>query len=201
MLFGRVSRKSRKENTPIQKQIPAYSFARHYRNFKLDWLLCANETIKKCNANIQDGSGAHLDKYIDAFLKLWAYFSFRNSSEFIYLVQIDGFMDSIKYQNWLSMVEILQWAMVGSSSSIMIRKKHQNKNKNGSMRTKPSFFHGQPSSLTWTENEWGELKRRSNNLDLEIWKVWSNSGWRNGLYVFTGCWYFDFCWVFNVQYE
>ncbi len=38
---------SRKENTFIQKQTPAYSFARHDWNFKRDWILWSDETKKR----------------------------------------------------------------------------------------------------------------------------------------------------------
>ncbi len=44
--------------------------------------------------------------------------------------------------------------------------------------------------VLWTKpcrNEWGELKRRSNNMELWIWRIWSDSGWRNGLWSRVRC--------------
>ncbi len=57
---------SRKENTFIQKQTPAYSFARHDGNFKQDWILWSDETKKKSflTANTQDGFDAHRNKKV-----------------------------------------------------------------------------------------------------------------------------------------
>ncbi len=37
------------------------------------------------------------------------------------------------------------------------------------------------SDLNPTENEWGELKR-STIMELWIWRIWSDSGWRNCLW-------------------
>ncbi len=69
--------------------------------------------------------------------------------------------------------------MFGSSSRTTIQNKHQNKHKHGSLSTKWIFYHGRPSPLTWTlQNEWGELKRRSTNMELWIWRIWRDSVWR-----------------------
>ncbi len=57
MLFGRISRKTKK------KQTPAYSVIRHDWNFKWDWLLWSDETkTELLAANTQDGFGEHRDK-------------------------------------------------------------------------------------------------------------------------------------------
>ncbi len=37
------------------------------------------------------------------------------------------------------------------------------------------------------ENEWGELKRGNTNMELWIWRIWSDSGWRNGLWSLVRC--------------
>ncbi len=34
------------------------------------------------------------------------------------------------------------------------------------------------SDLNPIENEWGELKRRSTVMELWIWRIWRDSGWR-----------------------
>ncbi len=50
------------------------------------------------------------------------------------------------------------------------------------------FCYGHSSPLTYEiENEWGELKRRSANMKLWIWRIWSDSGWRNGLWSLVMC--------------
>ncbi len=55
--------------------------------------------------------------------------------------------------------------------------------------TKPSFCYGpfQFPDLHPIENEWVELKRRSTNMELWIWRIWRDSGWRNGLWSHVRC--------------
>ncbi len=48
------------------------------------------------------------------------------------------------------------------------------------MKLLPWLF--QSSDLNPTENEWGELKRRSTNIELWIWRIWRYSIRRNGLW-------------------
>jgi len=36
--------------------------------------------------------------------------------------------------------------------------------------------------LNPTVNKWAELKRRSANMDLGIWRIWRDSVWRNDLW-------------------
>ncbi len=43
------------------------------------------------------------------------------------------------------------------------------------------------SDLNPIENEWGELKRRSTNMELWIWRIWRDSVWRNGLWSLIRC--------------
>ncbi len=87
VLFGNVSRKIYKKKTLIQKQTPAYSFAKHYWNFKrvsFHFMVRWNQKNKKSflTANTQDGFGAHRDKkhplctmkYTAVYLMLRAYF-------------------------------------------------------------------------------------------------------------------------------
>ncbi len=45
----------------------------------------------------------------------------------------------------------------------------------------------QSSDLNPVENERGELKRRSTVMELGIWRIWSDSGWRNGLWSLIMC--------------
>ncbi len=122
---------------------------------------------------------------------LWACFSARGPE---HLVQMHGIMDSIKYQQikiktWLPLLEILYWAVCGSSTRTTIQNKHQNKHKNGSLSTKWIFYHCclLSSDLNPTENEWGELKRRSTVMELWIWRIWRDSVWRNGLWSLIRC--------------
>ncbi len=44
----------------------------------------------------------------------------------------------------------------------------------------------EPWTLNPVENEWGELKR-STVMELWIWRIWRDSGWRNGLWSLVRC--------------
>ncbi len=106
---------------------------------------------------------------------LWACFSVRGPE---HLVQIHGIMDSIKYQqiknlNLTASIRYLIMAVFGSSTRTTIQNKHQNKHK---MNLLPCL--SQSSDLNPTEDEWGELKRRSTVMELWIWRIWRDSGWR-----------------------
>ncbi len=144
----------------IQKQTPANSVIRHDWNFKWHWLLWSDETEKRSFlANPPDEFSTNTDKkkypmstvkYTAVSLMLWARFSARGPE---HLVQTHGIMDSIKYQQikiWLPLLEILYWAVFGSSTRTTIQNKHQNKHKNGSLSTKLIFYHGCPCPLNWT---------------------------------------------------
>ncbi len=79
--------------------------------------------------------------------------------------------------------------MFGSSTRTTIQNKHQNKHKNGSLSTKWIFYHcwSLSSDLNPVEDEWGELKRSSTVMELWIWRIWRDSGWRNGLWSLIRC--------------
>ncbi len=49
-------------------------------------------------------------------------------------------------------------------------------------KTKLLLWPFQSSDLIPVEDEWGELKRSTTNMELWIWRVWSDSVWRNGLW-------------------
>ncbi len=93
-------------------------------------------------------------KYTAVSLMLWACFSAGGPE---HLVQMHGIMDSIKYQQikksktWMPLLEILYWAVFGSSTRTTIQNKHQNKHKNVSLSTKWIFYHGRPSPLNRRE--------------------------------------------------
>ncbi len=54
----------------------------------------------------------------------------------------------------------------------MIQSKHQNQHKNVSLCTKWSFWPSKFPALNTIGNERGELKRRSTNMELWIWRIW-----------------------------
>ncbi len=43
------------------------------------------------------------------------------------------------------------------------------------------------SDLNPVEDEWGELKRRNTVIELWIWSIWRDSGWRNDLWSLVRC--------------
>ncbi len=103
-------------------------------------------------------------------------------------------MDSIKYQ------QIKNQQVTDSVRNLIMghvwifqpynKTKHKSpkQHKNGSLSTKPSFcwsFHS--SDLNPVENECGKRKRRSTVMELWIWRIWSDSGWRKGLWSLVRC--------------
>ncbi len=71
--------------------------------------------------------------------------------------------------------------MFGSSNRTIIQTQ--------TSKTKQKWVPGpfQSSDLNPVENEWGELKRRSTVMELGIWRIWSDSGGRNGLWTLVTC--------------
>ncbi len=77
-------------------------------------------------------------------------------------------------------------AMFGSSNRKIIQIKPKKQHKNGSQNQASAMA----IPVLWpepVENEWGEEKRRSTVMELGIWRIWSDSGWRNGLWSLVRC--------------
>ncbi len=80
-------------------------------------------------------------------------------------------------------------SMVGSSNQTIIQKQ--------TLKTTQKWVTGHKTKLLlWpfqfpdlhpVENEWGELKRRSTVMELWIWRIWRDSGWRNGFWSLVRC--------------
>ncbi len=70
---------------------------------------------------------------------------------------------------------------------VWIFQPYNNPNTNLKNKTKLLLWPFQSSDLNPVENEWGELKRRSTNMELWIWRIWRDSGWRNGLWSLVRC--------------
>ncbi len=113
---------------------------------------------------------------------LWACFSAGGPE---HLVQTHGIMDSIKYQ------QIKNQNLTASVRNlIMVRGWifHQDNNPKQTLKSTQKWvtehkmkllpWLSQSSDLNPVENEWGELKRRSTNMELWIWRIWRDSGWR-----------------------
>ncbi len=100
-------------------------------------------------------------KYTAGSLMLWACFSARGPE---YLVQIHGIMDSIKYQQIQNqnLTFYVRNLIMGRG---WILHQDQNKPQNESFA-----MLSLSSDLNPTENECGELKRRSTNTELWIWR-------------------------------
>ncbi len=88
--------------------------------------------------------------------------------------------DKKSISDWL--LEIL--GHVGSSNRTIIQKQTLKTTQKWvtEHKTKLLLWPFQSSDLNPVENEWGELKRRSTVMELWIWRIWRDSGWRNGLW-------------------
>ncbi len=116
---------------------------------------------------------------------LWACFSAGGP---VYLVQMHGFMDSIKYQ------QIKNLNLTASVRNLIMGRGwifHQDNNPKQTSKStqkwvtehKMKLLPGpsQSSDLNPTENEWREEK------ELWIWRIWRDSVWRNGLWSLIRC--------------
>ncbi len=113
---------------------------------------------------------------------LWACFSAGGPGRF---VQIHGIMDSFKYQQINKTKSDCLCKKSDNGPCLDLPSRQWSKtnikiNTNVSLSTKLSFCH-------MSENEWGELKRRSTNIELWIWRIWRYSVWRNGLLSLVSC--------------
>jgi len=124
---------------------------------------------------------------------LWAYFFFAGGPGNI--VQIHGIMDSSKYQ------QIKYRNLTASARNLIMGRRWifylDNNPKQTSGSTQKYVNEHKIKLLAWPshavpnlnniESEWGELKRRSTEMDLGIEMIWRDSVWRNGLWSLVSC--------------
>ncbi len=153
----------------IQKQTRAYSVVRHDWNFKWHWLLWSDETKKAFwQQTHQMGlvqTGIKSNPYPRACI---------SAGGPGHLVQMHGIMDSIKYQQIknLNLTDSVRNLIMGRGWIF-----HQDNNPKQTSKStqkwvtehKMKLLPCRPSPI---ENEWGELKRRSTNMELWIWRIW-----------------------------
>ncbi len=77
--------------------------------------------------------------------------------------------------------------MFGSSNRTFEVKKTQKQHKNVCFKTMLLLWLVQSYDLNPVEHEWSELKRRSTIMELWIWEIWRDSGWRNDLWYIGRC--------------
>ncbi len=149
MLFGRVSRKMILAHPRTNSSILSYQT--RLEQMRLAPMVRRNK--KKCflAANTQDEFVEHMDKKYPMctvkYTAVFLYFCWRSWTSCLDTWH-HGFCQiptdkKKKISDWL--LEILLWAMFGSSNRTIIQKQH----KNGSLSTKPSCY-GHSSPLTWT---------------------------------------------------
>ncbi len=98
-----------------------------------------------------------------------------------HLVQMHGIMDSIKYQqiknqNLTASVRNLIMGCAWIFHQDINPKQTQKWVTEHKMNLLPWL--SLSSDLNPTEDEWGELKRSSTVMELWIWRIWRDSGWR-----------------------
>ncbi len=130
-------------------------------------------------------------KYTAVFLMLWAYISAGGPG---HLVQMHGIMDSIKYQQIKNknLTDSVRNLIMGH---VWIFQPDNNPKTNLKNNTKMGHWaQNQASAMAipvlWPEpcRKWVRwTEERSTVMELWIWRIWSDSGWRNGLWSLVRC--------------
>ncbi len=126
-------------------------------------------------------------KYTAVFLMLWAYISAGGPG---HLVQMHGIMDSIKYQQ-IKNQQVTDSVRNLIMGHVWIFQPDNNPNTNLKNNTKMSHWAQNQASAMIIPVLWPEPCRKwmrwTEEKKLWIWRIWSDSGWRNGLWSLVRC--------------